>query len=216
MASELSGTVLLPVLAILCLGAISPGPSLAVLLRNTMEGGRLQGVLCGIGHGAGFGIYAFTTISGIAALKALSPMTATGLETAGALFLLWLAWQSFKMSDNTPTTEQHSSGPRRGFIQGFAIAFLNPKILVFLTAVFSRFVTPELSWTGRLVLACMAMMIDGGWYVLVALIIGSTSLLKGLQHHSLAINRIMGLLLLMLATMILIPIIVNELPWKSL
>ena len=39
------------------LGAMSPGPSRAVVLRNTMVGGRRQGVMTGIGHGIGFGIY---------------------------------------------------------------------------------------------------------------------------------------------------------------
>jgi threonine/homoserine/homoserine lactone efflux protein len=38
---------------------MSPGPSLAVVLRNTMVGGRRQGVMTGIGHGIGFGVYAF-------------------------------------------------------------------------------------------------------------------------------------------------------------
>ena len=45
--------------SVFTLGAMSPGPSLAVVLRNTMVGGRSQGVSTGIGHGLGFGIYAF-------------------------------------------------------------------------------------------------------------------------------------------------------------
>ena len=48
------------------LGAMSPGPSLAVVLRNTMTGGRRQGISTGIGHGIGFGIYAFLAALGIA------------------------------------------------------------------------------------------------------------------------------------------------------
>ena len=43
---------------VFCLGAMSP-VSLAVVLRNTLTGGRRQGVMTGIGHGIGFGIYAF-------------------------------------------------------------------------------------------------------------------------------------------------------------
>ena len=39
------------------LGAMSPGPSLAVVLRNSLSGGRRQGIMTGIGHGIGFGIY---------------------------------------------------------------------------------------------------------------------------------------------------------------
>ena len=35
------------------LGAMSPGPSLAVILRNTISGSRTQGIMSGIGHGLG-------------------------------------------------------------------------------------------------------------------------------------------------------------------
>ena len=42
---------------ILMLGAMSPGPSVAVVIRNTMAGGKRMGVATGIGHGIGFGIY---------------------------------------------------------------------------------------------------------------------------------------------------------------
>ena len=41
------------------MGAVSPGPSLVVVLRNTITGGRMQGIMTGLGHGLGFGIYAF-------------------------------------------------------------------------------------------------------------------------------------------------------------
>ena len=57
------------------LGAMSPGPSLAVVLRNTMVGGRRQGVMTGIGHGIGFGIYAFLAAAGIATALSLHDST---------------------------------------------------------------------------------------------------------------------------------------------
>ena len=82
---------LVPIIVVLCLGAISPGPSLAVLLRNTMEGGKTRGVACGVGHGIGFGIYAFIAVSGIAQLKARAGGAAEILEIVGGLFLLLLA-----------------------------------------------------------------------------------------------------------------------------
>lgn len=50
--------ILLAAGVVLSLGAISPGPSLMVVLRNTMMGGRRQGVACALGHGLGFGVYA--------------------------------------------------------------------------------------------------------------------------------------------------------------
>ena len=59
--------VLAQIGAVCVLGAMSPGPSLAVVLRNTVAGGRLRGVMTGLGHGIGFFFYALLAVSGLAA-----------------------------------------------------------------------------------------------------------------------------------------------------
>ena len=174
-------SALLPILVVLVLGAMSPGPSLVVLLRNTMEGGKARGVSCGVGHGIGFGIYAFIAIAGIAQLKASAVNAASLLEITGGLFLLFLAAMMFKGSAEESV---HKRSTRRGFSEGFLIAFLNPKILVFLVAIFSQFVQPEFTWIERLTIAVIAMLIDGGWYVLVSLLISETKVLSKLQRHA--------------------------------
>mgnify|MGYP001321982691 CR=1 FL=1 len=174
-------SALLPILVVLVLGAMSPGPSLVVLLRNTMEGGKARGVSCGVGHGIGFGIYAFIAIAGIAQLKASAGNAASLLEITGGLFLLFLAAMMFKGSAEESV---HKRSTRRGFSEGFLIAFLNPKILVFLVAIFSQFVQPEFTWIERLTIAVIAMLIDGGWYVLVSLLISETKVLSKLQRHA--------------------------------
>jgi threonine/homoserine/homoserine lactone efflux protein len=160
---------------------MSPGPSLAVLLRNTMEGGKTRGVSCGIGHGIGFGIYAFVAIAGISQLKASASEAAIFLELSGGLFLLFLAAMMLKGSDEE---FEHKYSSKRGFTEGFLIAFLNPKILVFLIAIFSQFIEPDFTWTERLLIASIALLIDGGWYILVALIISETPILSILKERA--------------------------------
>ena len=194
-------TALAPIIIVLCLGAISPGPSLAVLLRNTMEGGKTRGVACGVGHGIGFGIYAFIAVSGIAQLKASASGVAEVLEIAGGLFLLFLAVLMLRGSSDEV---EHQSSGRRGFTEGFLIAFLNPKILAFLLAVFSQFVQPDFSWGDRMIIACIAMFTDGGWYVLVALVISGTPLLAKLQENARKVELTMGCLLAGLGVWILL------------
>ena len=49
------------------LGAVSPGPSLAVVVRNTLGGGARQGIMTGVGHGIGFGLYALIVATSLAA-----------------------------------------------------------------------------------------------------------------------------------------------------
>ena len=183
---------LAPIVAVLVVGAISPGPSLAILIRNTLEGGKRRGVACGIGHGIGFGIYAFIAIAGIAQLKASASGAAELLEIIGGLFLLLLAALMIRGSDGE---KEQQKSDRRGFTEGFLIAFLNPKILAFLIAIFSQFVQPDFTWSERALVACIAMCIDGGWYVLVALIISGTPLMVTIEENARKVELAMGILL---------------------
>ena len=192
---------LTPVVVVLVLGAISPGPSLAVLLRNTIEGGKSRGVACGLGHGIGFGIYAFVAIAGIAQLKSRASGAAHLLEIAGAIFLLILAALMLRGEgeDSKPKNSE-----RRGFSEGFLISFLNPKILVFLIAIFSQFIQPDFTWTERALVAGIAMIIDGGWYILVALVISGTPILESLQRNGRKVELAMGMVLAALGIWILL------------
>ena len=91
-----------------------------------------------------------------------------------------------------------------GFTEGFLIAFLNPKILAFLLAIFSQFVQPDFTWGERAIVAGIAMCIDGGWYVLVALTISGTPLLTKIEQNARQVELTMGCLLAGLGIWILL------------
>ena len=45
--------------AMICIvGAMSPGPSMALIIRNSIKFGRVSGILSSVGHALGIGIYA--------------------------------------------------------------------------------------------------------------------------------------------------------------
>ena len=180
------------------MGAMSPGPSLAVVLRNTISGGRLQGIMTGIGHGIGFGLYALVAVTGLSALLLAHHSVFLFLQWSGALVLLWL---SYNMLTYIPSNadEGHEISGRKGFIEGFLISFLNPKILVFLVAVFSQFIDPEMSQMERIIMAILAGLIDTIWYVLVAAVLAGTPLIDTLRSNSVIIDRVIGLVLFFLA-----------------
>ena len=73
------------------LGATSPGPSLIVVLRNTLIGGRRQGVACAVGHGVGFGIYAGSAVFGLdlAVGKRAQCIPRSANHRRGALGMVW-------------------------------------------------------------------------------------------------------------------------------
>ena len=60
--------------AICVMGAISPGPSLALIIRNTVQGGQGHGVATALGHGLGVGIYALGTALGLSILITQTPL----------------------------------------------------------------------------------------------------------------------------------------------
>ena len=180
------------------MGAMSPGPSLAVVLRNTVSGGRLQGILTGVGHGIGFGIYALIAVTGLSAILLAHDSIFLLLQWGGALVLIWLSYNMFTYAPSEGNDEHDISG-RQGFIEGFLISFLNPKILVFLVAVFSQFIDPQMSQIDRIIMAVLAGFIDTTWYVLVAAILAGTPLIDTLRSNSVIIDRVIGLVLSLLA-----------------
>ena len=185
------------------MGAISPGPSLAVVLRNTISGGRTQGIMTGIGHGIGLGIYAFIAVMGLSSLLLANKQIFNLLQWAGALVLIWLAFNMITYNPPDPSKEHEGSG-RRGFLEGFMIAFLNPKILVFLVAVFSQFINPDITNSGRFIMAIVAGVIDTTWYVLVAVVLAGTPIVDKLRVNAVIIDRSIGMVLLMLAILLIV------------
>ena len=81
---------------------------------------------------------------------------------------------------------------------------MNPKILVFLVAVFSQFIDPEMTNPGRFIMAIVAGIIDTTWYVLVAAVLAGTSIVDKLRANAVIIDRSIGTVLLMLAILLIV------------
>lgn len=195
----------LTIAGICTLGAISPGPSLAVVVKNTVAGGRTQGILTGLGHGFGVGLYAFGAVVGVSALVASQPALARAIEVAGALYLLWMGWQTLRHARQTAIdSPQHSRPGIKGFSEGFLIAFLNPKIAVFFLALLGSFLPVGASVLERTGVASLAMTIDGVWYMFAAALLAGTGAAGWLAHHGIWLDRTLAAVLVGVALSLLV------------
>ncbi len=194
----MSLTAWLTIVGICCLGAMSPGPSLAVVLKHTLAGGRKKGMSAAVTHGLGVGLYAFICISGLAVVIVTSDTLFTLLQWAGAGYLCWLGIKGLlsKANPNQALPDVPAIDAAR---DGFMIVFLNPKIAVFLIALFSQVVGTHTSLIGKFVYASTAMIIDGGWYILVAWLFSNERWLNQLQRKAVWLDRIFGVVLIGLA-----------------
>lgn len=187
---------------------MSPGPSLAVVLRQTLNGGRKSGLITAIAHGLGFGLYAMICISGIAVIITTSPVLFTGLQWLGAAFLVWLGIKGLQAKAPPPATEQDvpAAPPSSGSAvrDGFLIVFFNPKVAVFLIALFSQVIGSDTTGMERLVYVSTAMFIDMGWYLIVAWLFSNPRWLGSLQKNVVWLERIFGVILIALAARLLV------------
>lgn len=200
-------TTWLSVAAICTLGAMSPGPSLAVVLRHTLRGGRRHGCTAAIAHSIGIGIYAFLAISGLAVLITASPVVFRAFQWAGAAYLAWLGIKGLlakPAADGELAPPAATAGAAR---DGFLVAFLNPKIAVFLIALFSQVVGTDTTWAERTLYAATAWLIDMVWYVLVATMFSSPRWLKSLQRNAVWFERAFGVILLALAGRLIVEVV---------
>lgn len=194
-------TTWLALAAICLMGAISPGPSLALIIRNTVQGGRLQGVATGLGHGVGVGIYALITALGLALLITRTPWLFQVIQYGGALFLAWLGIKALLAKTNSALTadESHVPSSRRGALEGLAVSFLNPQLAIFFVALFSQFVHQDTGWSQGILMMLTAGGIDAIWYALVALLLSHGPVLAQLKLKARLIDQLSGLILLGLA-----------------
>ncbi len=189
----------LTVVSICILGAMSPGPSLALVLKQTLNGGRRHGMITALSHGLGVGFYAFLSILGLAAVITTSPLAFSILQWGGALYLAWLGVKGLMArtgdSSGEPVVVTTTSAARDGFL----LAFLNPKIAVFFLALFSQVVGTHTDLPAKLGYATTAMVVDCGWYLIVAWLFSSPRWLDMLKRRAVWFERLFGTILLGLA-----------------
>ena len=190
-------------LVVICvLGALSPGPSLALVIKNTLSGGQKQGYSTAISHGLGVALYAVIIATGIGIIITKSPIIYAVIQYLGAAFLVYLGMKSlFTQKKNISLIDDNQYiGPKiNGWRDGFLIAFLNPKLAIFFLALFSQFVEENASWQQNLIMTSTVGFIDTGWYCLVAFGISRGNIINQLKTHSHIVDRIAGSFLIFLA-----------------
>ncbi|GAA5317878.1 MAG: LysE family translocator [Candidatus Pelagadaptatus aseana] len=191
-------------LAGLCwMGAASPGPSLAVMVDQTMKGGRQHGIYTALAHGAGVGCYALLAALGLALALQQSPVVFDVLRWLGAAFLLYLAYKAL----TAPTEfvrEESDVSVREGVLTGFLTAFLNPKLAIFFLAVYTQFITEDSTLWQKLGMAAVSMGVDALWYVVVVVMVSHPAVIDRLEHSASVVNKVFGVLLIVVAARVLL------------
>ena len=180
------------------LGAMAPGPSLAVVANYAFSDDRRAGVFCALAHAGAIGLYASISAFGLLIISNTSALILNIVQLLGIVFLILLAIKLLASNTNTISISTHARSNSRwqAARDGFLIAFVNPKAVLFFTAVFSQFLREDMHSLEKLGLVLIALIVDGLWYLVVVLMIVRTTAMVRLQQRVWVVEKLFGLVLL--------------------
>ncbi len=111
----------------------SPGAAMLYVIKTTVSAGHMSGVFAGAGLGLAAACWTAAAFMGLQTLFQFFPWAYTALRLGGALYLIWIAFQTWRGA----TTPLSNTAPphARSFIAGMLVNFGNPKSMLFAAAV---------------------------------------------------------------------------------
>src|SRR6266850_2700837 len=151
--------------------AIVPGPTVTVIVANSLAHGTRAGLLNVAGTQLGLGLMMAILIVGLSSVIAAMSWVFDWLRIAGAVYLVYLGWKLIRAPDALAGTTKART-PRGGFfLQGFLVIMSNPKGLFWFGAFIPQFVDPNGNYVAQIALLGVTAMIvavfsDGAYAVL--------------------------------------------------
>tara|TARA_B100000029_G_C17506841_1_gene934787 strand:+ start:412 stop:1029 length:618 start_codon:yes stop_codon:yes gene_type:complete len=189
--------------AVCVAGAMSPGYSLVLIIRNSTKYSRLAGIMSAVGHGLGMGVYAIFAVTGLIIILTTNIYIFKSIQIIGIIFL-FIFGVLFIFQKNEELKIENNQNKLNSFLQGFLISILNPKILIWFSAVFSQFVRSDSTFLTNSILVITASAIDCVWYIIVALIVTSYNLKDFFKKRVNTIQKISGTLLVVISILLII------------
>jgi threonine/homoserine/homoserine lactone efflux protein len=123
----------------------TPGPDMLLIASRSVSQGRASGFATLAGIQVGTYCHALAAALGLSQLFVAVPVAYDVVRYVGAAYLLYLAWQAFRSAGTTlsPTSGLRPYSIGLVFRQGLLTNLLNPKMALFVLALFPQFVDPN-------------------------------------------------------------------------
>ncbi len=120
----------------------SPGPNILAVMGTSMSVGRRSGIALALGVATGSFTWAVLTVAGLSAILATYASALFLIKVFGGLYLLWLAYKSFRSAIAKHDIEAKALAgglrtPMGYFSRGYIIQMTNPKAALAWIAIIS-------------------------------------------------------------------------------
>ena len=173
---------------------VTPGQDTALTIRNTLLGGRRNGLLTAFGVSAGQATWALATSAGIAAVLQKSEPAFVAVKLAGAAYLVFLGVQTL-----VPALRSRGATPKeaprgRPLRQGFVSNLGNPKMAIFFTSLLPQF-TRGPSFAALLILGLIFSAMTLAWLSAYAFVVAKAGDFLRRSRVRRAIDALTGIVL---------------------
>lgn len=206
----------LNVLIIHLIGLISPGPNFALVLRSSLLFSRRHAFYTIGGLTAATVIQLFIVLLGLGMIICASPLTVKVIQIFGALFLAYLALDSWgihlfsSQKKGSPSSPPAKSAPleepqplpqntEKSVRLAFMTSLLNPMSLLFYVAVFTNEVSMSTPFSLRLLYLVVMAVTYALWFVSVALFFSHKRIQDQFMKAKDFLDRAIGTVLLLFA-----------------
>jgi len=174
----------------------TPGPSNIVILSMVQHYGAKKALKYTYGASIAFGILLGISAILNSVLITIMPKLLMGMQIIGTVYMLYLAWQIYKM--DASETEESKSGT---FRTGFLMQFLNPKVVMFTMTVLPTFILPYYAKMSAVLISVIVITMIG-LSAFMAWVLFGTIFKQFLQKQKRIANAVMALCLVYAACMI--------------
>ncbi len=200
--------IFIKILIVCLLGAVSPGPSMVVVMNNALFKNRFHGILTSLGHGFGIGMYALFAVLGIALIIKTNLLVFNGIKFISIIFLIYLGVKSIISKSKLDFGKYNLNDGITSFSQGVSISLLNPKIFIWFIAIYSQFMSVDNDLFFNTVLVLTAAIVDALWYITLTLLVTSKIALDFIKNKNGLLQKFVGIIFIAIGLLLLIEMLV--------
>lgn len=157
---------------------MSPGPAFVVAVRHAMAYSRSVGIVTALGLALGVAAHVIFVLAGISFIITQSVFLYNVVKYVGAAYLIYIGIKSLRSSKKGDAPKADDIEPakkiislRKALITGFLTNLLNPKAVVFFTAVFTQFIHVETPFSILALYGATSVFIEGAWFAALAIVL---------------------------------------------
>lgn len=126
----------------------TPGPAVLFIMSNTLSHGWEKSIIIALGNILGLLFVGIISVTGLGIIVQSSEYVFNIIKYAGAMYLIYLGIKlilkkEFALKNIEDKNLHINISSKKVFLQAFIVAISNPKVIVFLTALFPQFIIIE-------------------------------------------------------------------------